>query len=122
MRLRAIIEEVVLDGIRLVTEAQHEIAMSVAAVAVHYVPKDRLVADRNHRLRDRFRIFAHACAEATAEQDDLHGASCSLMVGRSPGVTIAGSGIGTINLPPQSEMWLSWAMISRLRFQGRIKT
>ena len=70
--LRLVVEEELLDDVRLVAEAQHEIAVSVLAVIVHHVPQDRLMADRDHRLRDALGVLADASAEAAAEQNDLH--------------------------------------------------
>ena len=43
--------------------------MAELAVVVHQVPKDRLVADRNHRLRDVFGYVPDARAETAAEQN-----------------------------------------------------
>ena len=45
-------EEVLLDRLGLVAQAEHEIGDPEARVVVHDVPEDRLVADRDHRLRD----------------------------------------------------------------------
>ena len=70
--LRPVVEEELLDDVGLVAEAQHEIAVTVLAVILHHVPQDRLMADRDHRLRDALGIFADARAEPAAEQNDLH--------------------------------------------------
>src|SRR5690606_11732552 len=76
--MRPVVEEEFLDDVRLVAEAEHEIAMAVLAVVMHEVPEDRLVADRDHRLRDILRIVANARAETTAEQNCLHGLTLCL--------------------------------------------
>ena len=72
-----VVQEVVLDDVRLVAEAQNEILMPVLAVVLHDVPQDRLMADRDHRLRNALRIFADARTEPATEQDNLHDASSS---------------------------------------------
>ena len=69
------IEEEFLDGVGLVAEAQHEIAVPVLAVVLHHVPQDRLLADRDHGLGDVLAIVADARAETAAEQHDLHDAA-----------------------------------------------
>src|SRR6476619_271954 len=76
--MRPVVQEELLDDVRLVAEAEHEIAMPVFAVVMHQVPEDRLVADRDHRLRDVFRIIANSGAEASAEQNCLHGLTLCL--------------------------------------------
>ena len=71
--MRPVIEEELLDDIRLVAEAQNEVSVTVLAVILHQMPKDRLVADRDHRLRDVFRVIADARAETAAEENCFHG-------------------------------------------------
>ena len=59
-------------------------------VVLHDVPQDRLLPDRDHRLRDALGGFAHPQPEPAAEQHDLHqDLSTSL-------------GIGTTNCAPHS--------------------
>src|SRR4051794_14733442 len=41
-------------------------------VVFHHMPQHRTVTDRNHRLRNTFRVFAQPHAVAAAEQHDLH--------------------------------------------------
>ena len=69
---RPVVEEELLDDVGLVAEAQDEILVPVLAVVLHDVPEDRLMADRDHRLRNALRVLADARTEATAEQHDLH--------------------------------------------------
>ena len=71
--MRPVVQEELLDDVRLVAEAEHEIAVAVLAVVMHQVPEDRLVADRDHRLRDVLRIIANSGAETAAEQNCFHG-------------------------------------------------
>ena len=73
-----VVEEELLDDIGLVTKAQHEIPVAVLAVVVHQMPKDRLVADRDHRLRNVFLVVADARAKPAAEQNRFHGLSPSV--------------------------------------------
>ena len=70
--LRLVVQEEVLDDVRLVAEAEHEILVPVLAVVLHHVPQDRLMADRDHRLRDALGVLADAGAKPAAEQNDLH--------------------------------------------------
>ena len=70
--VRPVIEEELLDDIRLVAEAQNEVSVTVLAVVLHQMPKDRLVADRDHRLRDVFRVIADARAKTAAEENCFH--------------------------------------------------
>jgi hypothetical protein len=52
-------QEVLLDDLGLVPQAEHEIGGAEAGVVVHDVPDDRLVANRDHRLRDARGGLAH---------------------------------------------------------------
>jgi hypothetical protein len=70
--MRPVIQEELLDDVRFVAEAKHEIAVAVLAVEMHEVPEDRFVADRDHRLRDGLGVVANSGAEAAAKQDRLH--------------------------------------------------
>src|SRR5262249_2777747 len=58
--------------IRLVAEAEHKIPVTMVAVVIHDMPQNWLLTDRNHRFWNPFRILANSCAEAAAEQYDLH--------------------------------------------------
>ena len=53
--LRLVVQEEFLDDVCLVAKAQDEVLVPELAVVVHQVPEDRLVADRDHRLRDALR-------------------------------------------------------------------
>ena len=48
----AVIQEVVLDDIRAISEAEHEVAMSVVGVVLHDVPQYRAIPDVDHGLGD----------------------------------------------------------------------
>ncbi len=65
-------EEVLLDHVSLVPEAEDEVVVPPGRVVPHDVPEDRPVADRDHRLRRPLGLLAHADAEPPAEEHDLH--------------------------------------------------
>jgi hypothetical protein len=67
-----VVEEEVLNRVGFVTEAEHEILVTVLAVIIHHMPEDRLVADRDHRFWDALGILTDARAQATAEKNDFH--------------------------------------------------
>src|SRR5262245_45348729 len=67
-----IVEEELLDDVRLVAEAQNEILMAILAVVEHQMAQDRLVADWNHRFRNAFGIVADPRTETSAEQNRFH--------------------------------------------------
>ena len=113
VRCLLVVQEVVLDDVRLVTEAQDKIPMPILAVILHDVPQDRLVADRYHRLRNALGIFANAGAKPTAEQDDFHGA-----VSRIYHLNL---GNRHDHLAAPGATWRIWATISCLKFHGRIR-
>ena len=77
-----VVEEVVLDRVGPVAEAQDEVAVAVVRVVAHDVPQDRPVADLDHRLGHRLAVLPQAQAAATAEQHDLHRRSASSRGGR----------------------------------------
>src|SRR5262249_51463571 len=64
-------EEVLLDRLSLVTEAEDELAMAPVGVVAHDVPENRAVADSSHRLGYPLGLLAHPDAEAAAEDHDL---------------------------------------------------
>src|SRR5215207_434194 len=80
MRL-VVVEKELFDHLRLVTEAENEILVSMVSVVLHDVPEDRTTSDRHHGLRDARRGLGHAETRSTAEDDDLHGSElpCSRM-------------------------------------------
>ena len=67
-----VLEEELLDDVRLVAEAQHEILVAEVRVVLHDMPKNRSVTDLHHRLRYVSRRLAQPGPEATAEQNNLH--------------------------------------------------
>jgi hypothetical protein len=68
----AVIEEVPLDHVALVPEAEHELIEALCGVGLHDVPEDRPPPDIQHRLGDELGLFPHASAEPTAEDHNLH--------------------------------------------------
>jgi hypothetical protein len=69
--LGLVVEEVALDQIALVAQAEDEAAVAVAAVQLHDVPEDGLPADVDERLRELLARLSEPRAHASAE--DHHG-------------------------------------------------
>ena len=72
-----VVQEVVLDELPAVAEAEDELRVPEVGVVAHDVPQNRPVADPDHRLRDALRLLPHAHAEPAAEDHDLHRAAVS---------------------------------------------
>ena len=87
-------QEVVLDRVGPVAQAEDELAVPEVGVVAHDVPQDRPVADRHHRLGDRLGLLAQADAPSPAEQHDLHAFD------RSPT-----RGMGTTSRAPHSRAY-----------------
>src|ERR1700741_582841 len=64
--------KIVLNDIRLITEGEDEVFMPVVGIILHNMPKDRPVADRDHRFRNRLRVFPHPGAETSAKEYNFH--------------------------------------------------
>src|SRR6266487_19887 len=103
-----VVQEVLLDHVGLVAEAQDEVPVPVVRVVLHDVPQDRPVADRDHRLGDRVGVLAQPQAQTATEKDGFH--------------STVTSGIGTTKRPPQERTSASCATTSSFRFHGRIRT
>ena len=67
-----IAQEIVLDHLGPIAQAEDEVLVPEVRVVAHDVPQDRARADGDHRLGDGFVVFAQAETLASAEQDDLH--------------------------------------------------
>src|SRR3954454_13959462 len=67
-----VVQEVVLDRIGPVAEAEDEVTVAVVGVVAHDVPQDRPVADPGHGLGQTVGMLAEPQPLATAEEDDLH--------------------------------------------------
>ena len=65
-------EEVVLDRLAPVAEAEDEFGVPPRGVPLHDVPEDRPSSDGDHRLGNPLGCLAHADTEAAAEDHDLH--------------------------------------------------
>ena len=85
-------EEEVLDVMRTVAQAQHEVRVSEVRVVAHDVPDQRPRSDLVHRLGQVGDAVAHPHAVPTAEQDDLHPQTTSRV------------GIGKTRRPPHSRI------------------
>jgi hypothetical protein len=78
-------EEVLLDRVGAVPEAQDEVLVAEVRVVAHDMPQDGPISDRDHRLRDRLGHLAEAQTLPPAEQHDLHGTTPRAVDG-PPGV------------------------------------
>src|SRR5712692_4256596 len=67
-----VVQEVVLDRVRAVPQAEDEVLMTKVGVVLHYVPKDRPVTDRNHWLGNIVGIVPQPHSQAATEQNDFH--------------------------------------------------
>jgi len=74
-----IVEEVVLDHVRLVAEANDKVLVAEVGVVFHEMPQDGSVANVDHGLGDRVRVFPEPNAEPSAEQDNFHIGSPSFL-------------------------------------------
>ena len=110
--LRPAVEEEILDDVGLVAKAKNELVVAIVAVILHHVAQDRLMAERDHRLRQALGIVADAGSKSAAEEDDLHGRY-------SAGSMMVTKGIGTTNLAPQAATCRIWRTISCVRFVHR---
>jgi len=70
-----VVEEVILDDVGLVAEAEDEVLVPVMGVELHQVPHDRPVADRHHGLGNVLAVIAEAKTLAAAEKNNFHGFS-----------------------------------------------
>jgi hypothetical protein len=67
-----VIQEIVLNEIRAVTQAKNKILVTVVSVIFHDVPHHRTVADGNHRFGNRLGIFPQPHTQTAAEEDHFH--------------------------------------------------
>src|SRR6266511_151839 len=104
-----VVEEELLDDVRVVAEAENELSVPEMRVVPHDVPEDGPVSDRDHRLRDSGLGLLHPQALPAAEENDLH-------------LTISTAGIGITKAPPHLRTYASCSRISSRRFHGRTKT
>ena len=65
-------EEVLLDHLGLMPEADDELVVPEVCVVLHDVPQDRAAPDRHHRLRHALGRLPHPEPEPPAEEHDLH--------------------------------------------------
>ncbi len=78
-----VVEEVVLDDVGLVAQAEDELLVPEVRVVAHHVPQDGPVPDRDHRLGQELRVVPQAQSLAAAEQNDLHDANPDLVWSRT---------------------------------------
>ena len=63
----AVVQEVILDDIAAVTEAENEIAVAVVRVVLHDMPEERAVPNVDHRFGDMLGVVSEPHPEATAK-------------------------------------------------------
>src|SRR6266566_4644069 len=62
-----VVEKVVLDGVRPMSQAENEVFVPKVGVILHHMPEERPVSDMHHRLGQVFG-FANPHAQPTAKQ------------------------------------------------------
>src|SRR4029453_11560093 len=70
-----VVEEVPLDDVATVAEAEDELVVPKWRVLLHQVADERPVANVHHRLGDGFGVLPQPGAETTAEEHHLHATS-----------------------------------------------
>ena len=69
---RLVIQEIFLDHVAAVAQAEHKIAEAVVGVELHDVPEDGAAADLDHRLGPEFGFLAQARAQSAAKNHYFH--------------------------------------------------
>src|SRR5258706_5300031 len=69
---RLIVEEIFLDHVALVSQAQHEITKAVMRVQLHDVPEDWAPSYFDQGLGTKLGFLSHTGSETAAEEYDLH--------------------------------------------------
>src|SRR5277367_5192255 len=67
-----VIQEVILDCVGPVPQAQNKVLVPKVGVILHYMPKDRPRTDSHHRFWDALRIFPETHAQTTTKQYYFH--------------------------------------------------
>jgi hypothetical protein len=70
---RFIVQKVLFYKVAAVAQAEHEIPYPVMRKRLHYVPKDRPLANRNQWLGAKLSLLAQSRPKASTENDSLHG-------------------------------------------------
>src|SRR5215471_517804 len=68
----AVIDEIILDSVRAIAQAQDEILVTKMSVVLHHVPQDRPVTDMNDGLGGALARFLDSHADTATEKDDFH--------------------------------------------------
>ena len=69
---RLVVEEVLLDHVAAIAQAEDEVAEAVVGVDLHDVPEDRPPADLDHRLGPELGLLSQPGSDATAQDHDFH--------------------------------------------------
>src|SRR6266403_921958 len=67
-----VVEEVLLDDVSTIPEAEDEVGVTIVSVVLHQVPEDRPMSDLHHWLRNIVTCLSQTHTETTAKDDDLH--------------------------------------------------
>src|SRR5437764_5012783 len=67
-----VVQEIFLDNIALVAEAQNKLSKAIVRVRLHDVPQNRPTTHLHHGLRTELRLFAQTRSETAAEDHRLH--------------------------------------------------
>ena len=65
---RLVVEEVLLDHVAAIAEAEHELAEAVVGVVLHDVPEDRPPAHLDHRLGPELGLLAQSRSQSSATE------------------------------------------------------
>ena len=122
-----VIDEVILDHLGAITQAQDELLVAEMSIVLHHVPQDRPVTDMNDGLGCTFARFFDPHALPTAEKNNFHGdvtprqnLGCVVLSRPYIQEQIVASGIGTMNWPPHSRIKAICCTISLFKFQGKM--
>src|SRR5262249_53923011 len=64
---RLVVQEILANFLTLVSQAQDEVGEAVDGIPFHDVPQHGAAADLDHRLRQKFGLFAEARAHPSTE-------------------------------------------------------
>jgi hypothetical protein len=77
-----VVQEVLLDHVAAIPEAQNELAHSVVGVHLHDVPEDGTASDLHHRFGAELGLLSETGTQSTAQNYNLH-------------IWVPGSAVGT---------------------------
>lgn len=66
-------EKITLDNLAFLVQTQDKLVVLGVGIALHHVPKDRVIPDRHHGFGPVFGFFADPRALVPAQDDEVHG-------------------------------------------------